>query len=74
MTGSHAFKFGVIDSFGTRDVSLDSPGGVGLMYRFNNGVPNQLTEFATPYRTLATMDLQPWASTRRTSGRRSSRP
>ena len=29
---------------------------VGLMYRFNNGVPNQLTEFATPYRTLATLD------------------
>ena len=56
VTGSHAFKFGVIDSFGRRDVSLDSPGGVGLMYRFNNGVPNQLTQFATPYRTLADLD------------------
>ncbi len=56
VTGSHAFKFGFVDSFGTRDVSLDSPGGVGLMYRFNNGVPNQLTQYATPYRTLATLD------------------
>jgi hypothetical protein len=56
VTGAHAFKFGVLDNFGTRDVSLDSPADVGLMYRFNNGVPNQLTEYATPYRTLATLD------------------
>ena len=56
VTGAHAFKLGFVDNWGTRDVSLDSPAGVGLMYRFNNGVPNQLTQYATPYRTLATLD------------------
>jgi hypothetical protein len=56
VTGAHAFKFGVVDNWGTRDVSLDSPAGVGLMYRFNNGVPNQLTQYATPYRTFADLD------------------
>jgi hypothetical protein len=56
VTGAHAFKFGFVENWGTRDVFLGSPGDVGLMYRFNNGVPNQLTQFATPYRTLADLD------------------
>jgi hypothetical protein len=53
VTGAHAFKVGAVDSFGTRDASYQSPGDAGLMYRFNNGVPNQITQYATPYQTKA---------------------
>jgi hypothetical protein len=48
VTGAHAFKVGVLDTFGTRRVdytNIDS----NTRYRFNNGVPNQITEVATPY-------------------------
>jgi hypothetical protein len=48
VTGAHAFKVGFLDTFGTRRVgytNIDS----NDRYRFNNGVPNQITEVATPY-------------------------
>ena len=48
VTGSHAFKVGFLDTFGTRLVNytnIDS----NTRYQFNNGVPNQITEVATPY-------------------------
>jgi hypothetical protein len=48
VTGAHALKVGFLDTFGTRQVNytnIDSNG----RYRFNNGVPNQITEVATPY-------------------------
>ena len=50
VTGSHSFKTGYIGAFywDTRNPN----GNVNdLSYRFNNGVPNQLTEFLFPYRT-----------------------
>ena len=59
VTGAHAFKFGFGDNWGTRDVSLDSPGGVGLMYRFNNGVPNQLTAVRDAVQNAVDAGLQP---------------
>ncbi len=47
VTGSHSFKAGLNDSPGyqkTRTYSFND-----LQYRFNNGVPNLITQFATPY-------------------------
>ena len=54
VTGAHAFKVGYNDEIGfTRSYTyqLQPP----LAYRFNNGVPNQLTQYATPFG--ATTDL-----------------
>jgi hypothetical protein len=48
VTGSHAFKVGVSDLFGGRNVAVQE-NVEGLAYRFNNGVPNQITEWATPF-------------------------
>ena len=50
VTGSHTFKVGETDTFGylqQRDYAYEVP----YRYRFNNGVPNQITLFATPYLT-----------------------
>jgi len=48
ITGSHAVKFGFLDTFGTRREDYTNiPANV--RYRFNNGVPNLITEIATPY-------------------------
>ena len=48
VTGSHAMKVGFIDSFGERDTAFGGNTS-DVTYRFNNGVPNQITEYATPY-------------------------
>jgi hypothetical protein len=47
ITGTHAYKAGVTHSHGyeARDTN---DGGQPLTYRFNNGVPNQLTQRALP--------------------------
>jgi hypothetical protein len=48
VTGAHALKVGFLDTWGTRHVdyqNIDS----NVRYRFNNGVPNLITEVATPY-------------------------
>src|SRR5262249_31339909 len=48
VTGSHALKVGFLDTFGIRMVdytNIDS----NTRYRFNNSVPNLITEVATPY-------------------------
>ena len=48
VTGAHALKVGFLDTWGKRQVdyiNIDS----SLRYRFNNGVPNLITEVATPY-------------------------
>jgi hypothetical protein len=48
ITGSHALKVGALDTFGTRREDYNNiPANV--RYRFNNGVPNLITEIATPY-------------------------
>jgi hypothetical protein len=48
ITGSHALKFGAGDTWSTREVTvLDND--FSLSYRFNNGIPNQLTQRATPF-------------------------
>jgi hypothetical protein len=48
VTGSHALKVGFLDTFGTRRedyTNIDA----NVRYRFNNGVPNLITQVATPY-------------------------
>jgi hypothetical protein len=48
ITGAHAMKVGVLDTFGTRREDYNNiPANV--RYRFNNGIPNLITEIATPY-------------------------
>jgi hypothetical protein len=48
ITGSHALKVGFLDTFGTRREDYTNiPANV--RYRFNNGVPNLITQIATPY-------------------------
>lgn len=48
VTGAHAFKFGISNTTVLRDESL-SDNNYHVSYRFNNGVPNQITERTTPY-------------------------
>jgi hypothetical protein len=54
ITGAHAFKIGMNDRIGyTKHHSFDlNP----LNYRFNNGVPNQLTQRAYPFDRLGNVD------------------
>ena len=51
ITGAHDFKVGFNLGYQSQDqkaYSIDSP----VSFRFNNGVPNQLTLLATPWRTF----------------------
>ncbi len=54
VTGSHAFKVGFNNTQGHLDEYLYvlNP----LSYRFNNGVPNRITERAFPYRAYTNLD------------------
>jgi hypothetical protein len=48
VTGAHALKVGFLDTFGYRREDFENiPANV--RYRFNNGVPNLITQVATPY-------------------------
>jgi hypothetical protein len=47
VTGAHALKFGFSDSWG-RQYLLERDINSSTSYRFNNGVPNQITERASP--------------------------
>jgi hypothetical protein len=48
VTGSHAFKVGFTDTIVKRDESLND-NDYNISYRFNNGVPNQITQRTTPF-------------------------
>ena len=50
ITGSHAAKVGVTDGWSSNE-RYNKHNNYGLTYRFNNGIPNQLTMFATPFNT-----------------------
>ena len=56
VTGSHAIKAGVMNSWLARDSNVGD-NNYHLSYRFTNGIPNQLTERATP---LQRAERQPW--------------
>jgi hypothetical protein len=48
-TGSHAMKFGVNGDFHNFTQRSNNPSDLKVAYRFDNGVPNQLTMFAHPF-------------------------
>jgi hypothetical protein len=58
VTGSHSMKAGVTTAHKWRNRLAWPVGGeTNLRYRFNNGVPNQLTQFATPYDNRSVMPI-----------------
>lgn len=50
VTGTHAYKAGVQYQYQSRRISV-TDNDFNLSYRFNNGIPNQLTQRTTPFRT-----------------------
>lgn len=54
VTGSHSFKVGFQIEEGFRYAYTGVTGG-NVNYRFNNRIPNQITQYATPYDTLDKM-------------------
>src|SRR6185503_19446623 len=55
VTGAHAFKVGVSDQYLLRSVdAFDND--YNMTYRFNNGVPNQITQRSTPFNTTSIGD------------------
>lgn len=70
VTGSHAVKVGFMNSHGTRwRQEVMSP--EGMFYRFNNGVPNQLTQRTKPdvVEENIALDLGVYAQDKWTIGR-----
>jgi hypothetical protein len=67
ITGSHSSKFGIYNVTAHRDSTVPDNFDK-LTYRFNNGVPNQLTQRATPLDRAERQKLD-MGSTLRTSGR-----
>ncbi len=49
VTGTHTYKVGIQTEQGIRDSETEVAGDVN--YRFNNGIPNQITQYATPFST-----------------------
>lgn len=54
ITGSHTVKVGVNDKIGRQTRSFWDT--VPYSYRFNNGIPNRITQAATPYDTKVNLD------------------
>ena len=50
VTGAHSWKAGYIGAF-YWDTRQPNANNQDLQFRFNNGVPNQITELLTPYKT-----------------------
>ena len=55
VTGAHAFKLGFTNLWGQETNSARN-NDYNLEYRFNNGIPNQITEHATPYDEVYWLD------------------
>ena len=55
VTGAHAFKAGFTDSWAAVHGSSISNSS-NLYYRFNNGIPNQLTMYGTPTTSASNVD------------------
>jgi hypothetical protein len=63
VTGTHAVKVGLMQHYASRDWLFWAPGGAdpageNLEYRFNNGVPNQLTQYLRPELNRGVIDLE----------------
>ena len=59
VTGSHSLKFGFTDNWAST-VNTAAANDYNMSFRFNNGIPNQLTMHGTPTRgeTLIKADLE----------------
>ena len=55
VTGTHALKAGFNNQWGKRQIVVGD-NNYNLSYRFNNGVPNQLTQRSTPFTTTSYMN------------------
>ena len=51
VTGSHSVKFGVNDTWGFLNPRQYTPSALPVSYRFNSGIPNQITLRALPLTT-----------------------
>ena len=49
VTGSHSFKAGFTDTWARSDGTSES-NAYNMMFRFNNGIPNQITQYGVPQR------------------------
>lgn len=67
ITGAHAFKAGVLIGDLWDNVFNNAP-TQPVNYRFNNGVPNEITLLATPFNAFFSADSDSGA-THRTGGR-----
>jgi hypothetical protein len=70
VTGTHAFKVGASQLGGTHE-RLNGDNDYSLSYRFNNGVPNQITQRATPtaYTNVLRSEFGAFAQDKWTLGR-----
>ena len=57
VTGAHAFKAGVVNSWATADYNVFAL--TPIRYRLNRGVPNQVILRVRPYHDLWTLDAEP---------------
>jgi hypothetical protein len=57
VTGTHAVKVGIMNRHATRDREEEA-NPQGVYYRFNNGVPNQITQRLLPRRFLGTIGTE----------------
>lgn len=57
VTGTHSVKVGIMNRHATRDREEDA-NPQGVYYRFNNGVPNQITQRLLPRRFLGTIGAE----------------
>ena len=71
VTGSHALKVGFTNVSAENNQYQESINPLNINYRLNNGIPNQITLMANPYRliTRAPADLGVFAQDRWTIGR-----
>ena len=56
ITGAHAFKIGFNTGSGDSDTYNFLNGNRNVNYRLNTGIPNLITEFATPFHDLWNLD------------------
>jgi hypothetical protein len=56
ITGAHSFKVGFSNGFGQNSYTYFDMTSLPVAYRFNNGVPNQITEKGSPISKQANLD------------------
>ena len=57
VTGAHAFKVGIVDTY-ARVAGQGNDNDLHVSYRFNNGIPNQVTQRTSPTESLSVMKAE----------------